>query len=429
MSEPVTPPGGPAARLGLRRAFAWTTAGYAVYTLAQWLVLVVAARLTDLATVGRLGLALAICAPVAMLTNLGLRVGQATDARRAFDFGSYFALRLLGGATTLVVVGFLASWFWRQGHAATATMVLLVGACKTIESQSDVFYGLFQQRERMDLMARSLMLRGVLGLAALTGLTYATGRIEAGLAGQAAAWAFALAVHDLPSAARLAGGARAVRPDWSPAPLAELFRVSLPLGLAAGAISLRQSTPRYVTQLILGLEAVGLYTAAHYLLNAVTLFVNALGHTASARLARLYAAGAAGAFRRLLVRLAAFGLLVGLGLLVLALAFGEPVLRLFYGDAYQAARIVLVALMAAAGARFAASLLQFGIMASRRFWEHLVLQSGLLVLAVVACWLLTDAYGLAGAGWAVFVVALAHFATVAAADLRLAAGLEARARA
>ncbi|MGI9263473.1 MAG: lipopolysaccharide biosynthesis protein [Gammaproteobacteria bacterium] len=410
--------------MSLRSNVAWTTLGYAIYTFCQWLILVVVARFLGVGAVGQLGFALAICAPIATLANLGLRVGQATDARRDFGFGTYWALRTAGGAFALTLTIVVALLLDRDAN--TSRIILLVGVAKMVESHCDVFYGLFQQRERMDWMARSLIVRGILGFAALSAGTALSGQLAIGLACQAVCWLLVFLAHDLRMARVLlmegvsqgpsTGG---IQLDWNTEKLWSLLRVSIPLGVSGGLISLRQSTPRYVIERLLGLEAVGLFTAVFYILTSVVLFINAIGHASSARLARLYAQGKKDAFKMLLSKLAAASGLVGFALFLLASAWGDNLIGFLYGPDFLAARGVLVALMAAAGIRFAAAMFQFGIFASRQFTVHLAIQATLLAAAILFCFTFVQMFGLTGAGWAVFAVALIHMAIVVKANLGL----------
>src|ERR1700674_4553211 len=93
----------------LRVSFSWTLAGNVIYALCQFGMLSALAKLGNASIVGQYALALAIAAPVFMLTNLQLRAVQATDSRHEYGFADYFTLRtvstLLG---FLVIVGIAA---------------------------------------------------------------------------------------------------------------------------------------------------------------------------------------------------------------------------------------------------------------------------------------------------------------------------------
>ena len=135
--------GQPALPLSLRQNFAWTVAGNVVYGACQWGMLVALAKLGSPQMLGQFALGLTIGAPVMMLANLQLRAVQATDARDEYRFGDYLGLRLLTTVlafTTIAAIALLARYRWQ-----TALVVILVGAAKSVENLSDVFYGLFQK--------------------------------------------------------------------------------------------------------------------------------------------------------------------------------------------------------------------------------------------------------------------------------------------
>jgi hypothetical protein len=98
-----------------------------------------------------------------LFASLQLRAVQATDARIEFQFRDYAGLRILMTGIAACVIFGIAGALYRGEMALTIAAFAL---SKSVESFSDIVYGLWQQRERMDLIAMSLMLRGVLALIA-----------------------------------------------------------------------------------------------------------------------------------------------------------------------------------------------------------------------------------------------------------------------
>ncbi|UCC65154.1 MAG: oligosaccharide flippase family protein, partial [Anaerolineae bacterium] len=141
--------------LSLRANFSWTLVGNVVYAACQWGMLVVLAKLGSPEMVGQFALGLAITVPIMAFATLKTRLVQATDAKGEYQFGDYFGLRLITTAMALLVVAgvVLVSGYRRE----TALVILALGIAKAFESISDVFYGLLQQRERMDRVAKSLL--------------------------------------------------------------------------------------------------------------------------------------------------------------------------------------------------------------------------------------------------------------------------------
>jgi O-antigen/teichoic acid export membrane protein len=188
-------------RLTLRMNFLWALSGNVLYAASQWGILVALAKLGTPQMVGEFALALAITAPVMIGTGLSLRGVQATDAAAEYLFGDYLLLRLL---TTCMAGLLIAGIVWLSGYGwHTAAIILIVGMAKGFESISDVFFGLLQQHERMDRIALSMMIKGILSLAAITSAVYLSGDLLLGACGVAAAWALILVFYDISNGARV----------------------------------------------------------------------------------------------------------------------------------------------------------------------------------------------------------------------------------
>jgi len=395
MSRPGSPgwSGSPAS--GLRRSAAWALAGNAVYAGTQWLALVALARLGSPAAVGQFALGMALCAPVVLFGNLQLRSVLATDARDEHAWPDYLGLRAITTALALVVIAAIAG----LGYGGdTAWVIALAGVAKAIEGVSDLYYGLLQKHERMDVMARSLILRGVLGLGALVaGL--ALGRdVRVAVAGMAGAWAVVLAVHDVPAAAAVSAGARA--PRLRRAAQVALVRLALPLGVTTLFLSLQQNIPRYVVEHHLGEAALGIFAAMAYVQVAGEIAIRALGQTAMPRLARHWAAGERAAFDALLVRLLALGAALGVAGVALAATLGEPLLDVLFGAAYAAEAAVFTWVMIAAALTWLGSLLGYAASATRAFTRFTMPYAAVTGVALIAAVALIPRHGLMGAAWA-----------------------------
>jgi O-antigen/teichoic acid export membrane protein len=388
---------------GLRRNATWALAGNVVYAATQWLALVALARLGTPAAVGQFALGMAIGAPVALLGNLQLRSVLATDARGEHAWGAYLGLRIATTLLALVVTAAIAGLGY-QGDAVW--VIALVGLAKAIESVSDLYYGLMQQHERMDVMARSLIARGLLGLGALaTGLAL-TGEVRWAVAAMAGAWAVVLVAHDLPAAAALLPR-EARAPRFDRPPMLALARVALPLGLTTLFLSLDHNIPRYVVEHHLGEARLGIFAAMAYVQVAGEVVIRALGQTATPRLARHWAAGERRAFDRLLHRLLALGCALGAAGVGLAALIGEPVLRSLFGAPFAAEADVFTWLMLAAAFTYLGSLLGYAVAATRAFARFTVPYAAVTVVALVAALLWIPRHGLHGAAWTMCVIGAA----------------------
>lgn len=396
----AAPPAADASTRGhsLARNTSWTFAGNLALAAGQWSLLLVLARLAPPEAVGAFALALAVTAPLATFAALNLRIVHVTDVRGDYTFADYLSLRLVAA---VVVVGGIAAFCLAAGYApAIAAVVVAVAAMRAVEMLSDTFYGVFQRYGRMDHMGRSMMLRGVLYVAALGAAMAATGALPWAAAALAASAAAVLAAHDAPAALRLLGRAAPGEPHrphlrwgvmWS------LTRVALPLGIGALFVTLTSSIPRYFVQAAAGSAALGVFAVAVSLQMAGVTLVSALGQAAAPRLAEEYDAGRHAAFAGLLARLTGVALVLGLAGLAAAVVAGRLLLEKVFGPAYATGYGVLVWGMVAAAFSYPASLLGYALATARRMWVQVPMLACSAAATALGCALLVPRYGPAGA--------------------------------
>ena len=428
------PPAKALAPLSLRRNFSWTLAGTLVYAATQFAILSVLAHLSGSAVVGLFALGLAITEPIFLFANLSLRTVQATDARRLFHFSDYLGFRL---ATTTLAVAAAVAIALAAGHRGDALIAIVaIGGVKAIESLSDVGYGLLQQRERMDRIAVSMMLKGTCGLALFAGVLALTGSLLPALLALVTARAAIVALYDVrqvSSAVRQepadveaipASWLAALRPQWNTSTLMALGRLALPLGIVQLLLSLGMNIPRITLADTAGASALGIFATMVYFIFVGDTLASALSQASVPRLATFHAAGDLPAFRRLVIRLLLIGATIGLAGIVCAALVGGPALRLLYGPEFAAHADVLVLVMLVGAVTIIGNYLGTAITAMRQFtaqvWVHLVEVAVLLG----ASSLLIQRFGLPGAAWASLLgasVVVVGFGAVLLRELRLAA--------
>jgi O-antigen/teichoic acid export membrane protein len=388
----------------------WTFFGNVLYASCQWGMLVVLAKIGSPEMVGRFAFALAVTAPVFMLTNLQLRAVQATDMSDQFAFADYLGLRILCTALALIVIGGITSF---GGYSiSVGAVIVVVGVAKGTESISDAIYGLVQRHERMDLIAGSMMLKGVVSLAAFAITIALTGKLVLGVAALAASWCVVLCTYDFSLAHRFTeirgwqGAHPAFAPRFTAGTLARLARLSLPLGITATLGSLVSSVPRYFIEHYAGARALGFFAAVAYLMVAGSLVTNAICQSAVPKLASRHASGDLPAFRSLLLRLCAVVAIPGIAGILVAILAGKPVLRMLYRADYAGYSDIFTLLMIAAAIYCVTAVLANGMTAARILRPQPALFAVVVLAAAVACFFWVPAYGLRGAAFALILAAV-----------------------
>ena len=402
----------------LHANFWWVFAGNATYSFCQWMLVVALAKLGSPLMLGQFALGLAIASPVLTFTNLHLRAVQATDSRRQYRFSEYLGLRIMttaAGWLVIVLIALAGNFDFR-----TAAIVMAVGLAKAMESFSDLFYGLFQQREEMRRTAISMILRGLLAVLILTTVLAVTKDVFWSAMALTATWGLVWATYDArwgrrmletqpPSSGQpLTGEDDPLKPRFAAARQWSLLRLALPLGVVMLLLALYANIPRYFIQHYMGEESLGAYSAMAYAMVAVTGVAEALGHSATPRLSRYFAGGQIARFRSLLMKLLGFGIALGAAAIATVSLGGSRILTLLYRPQYAEHTDVFVWLTVAAALTCVAWMLNFGLTAARHFKIQVPMFAAILLTTTAGCYLLVPMMGMRGAAVSLALGALAH---------------------
>lgn len=408
-------PDGAASGLSISRNFGWALTGSIVYAACQWGMIVAFAKFGNTVMVGQFSLGLAIATPIVMFTNLQLRFVQATDAIRQYVFSEYLGLRACMTLVAMAAITGVA--LLGDGQRSTLKVVLAVGCAKCLEALSDVIYGLFQSNDRLDQIGKSLILRGTLSLLGLSLGLYFTKDAFVSVALLAGAWLLVLILFDSRQARRFisAADASAARSlfgqprNWFQRQR-RLAQLALPLGIVMTLSALNLSLPRYFIHAHWGEQQLGIFSALSYTTVSVTLVADALGAAATPRLSRLFAAGDLGSFRKLLLRLCGFGVILGFAAWVAAKLAGPKLLAVIYKPEYAVHADVFVRLMSAAAIAACAALLAYALTSARSFRIQVPVYLLVLGSNALGCALWVPRAGLAGAASAVLLASIVQFA-------------------
>ena len=387
----------------LRSNFAWTFAGNSFYAAGQWVILSLFAKLGGSEMLGQYALAVALTAPVVMLSHLNLRAVLATDVGGQYPFGDYLAVRLGTTAAALVAIAGIAAA--TGGSWPLAGAVVAVGVAQCAETVSDIYYGAMQRRERMGQIARSIIARTSVSVSALGAALWMTHNLVWAVAALAVGRLAVLLAYD-----RYAGAAgENLSRSGLRAELA-IFRTALPLGVVLMLVSLNANLPRYAVEHHLGTRDLGVFAAVVSFITVGSTIVNALGQTSTPRLARYFSECNLPRFRQLIFRLAGLVLLLGASGVLVAMFLGRFVLRLIYRPEYGAHSGLLVAVMGAATLSYLAIALGYAVTGARVFRAQMPLFCAVAACCGVASWLLVPKLGLYGA---VLALALASSLQIA----------------
>jgi O-antigen/teichoic acid export membrane protein len=394
-----TPRGAPQAR-SLRVNVIWAMGGNVASALSSWLLLMLLTKTATVETVGVFGLAQAIGLPVSKLLSLRLSLVQVTDAQDEFQFGHYYALRIVQTVLIVLVAGGIGFATYSRD---VAIVVCAMGLSYAIIELREAFLAVAQRAERMDLMSASRVVQAILSLVCFAGLFWLTQSLLWGVIGLIVARLGTLLALDVPITRWLLRTTFAAAEDpitarraWDPAILARLAWLALPLGIVGWLGSLFTSVPRLVVDREMGTEAVGYFTAILSLLSFGNLVIAALGQTLSPRLAVYYVSNRRAYWRLLAMGAAAAGTVGVVGVLISVLA-GRQILTILFTADYAEHHAVMIWVMIAAAVLFVFSVANMALTAARRFVIQTPIYLVTALVILVASWLLIPTMGMSGA--------------------------------
>lgn len=386
----------------LKKNFMWAFIGNAISAFCMWLLLILLTKMDTVETVGSFGIAQAVGLPISMLLSLKLRVAQVTDARDEFDFGHYYALRIITSALAVLItaiVGFSVYEF------DTAMIIVTLGLSYSIMTFREVFLAVLQKYERMDLIAVSGFFQGLFSLLLFGCFLWFTKNIVFAILGLIIARIIVLLSYDVPFSRRLLhknGYSKSIVPQWHLNMIWKLVKTIAPLGLVALLGTLFTSLPRLFLDKFSGREDVGYFVAMSSLLVAGTLIVAALTRSVSPRLAKYYAENIK-AYKSLLLKLILIGIVLGVTGIIIAVSAGKLILTILFKPEYAEHSNVFVIIVMAGLLLILFSFMNVGLTAARKF----AIQVPIYATCAIACCLcslcLIPKFGMKGAAISLIV--------------------------
>ena len=369
--------------------------GNLIYVLGQLILVVMLARLGTPLLVGAYTLATAVLNPIFFFSRMGMRQAQATEHAEEFPFSVYMRLRSIF-LVAAVCLGLALSPFMAQSPL-TLYVFLIVLAAKTIESLSDIYYGLLLQHERQQIIGASLSLRSLSSVLSFATLFVLTGNAETSLIGLPIGWALIYFFHDRLRSRDIAGGSHAR--GASRRELGQLFALLWPLALAGFLGQAGQGLPRYLIGWYAGAEVLGQISPALQLHMVVGMLAQSVSQSLLPGVARdLRLGDAGGAWRRLVRASAALLPAFVLGS-VFSFLLGPWVVRLVFGPGYELAGTLLGITSVSWSFRAYAALFQNVIVGKRDFLRFLRLQAAIFALCALVLVPLGILFGVQGAIW------------------------------
>lgn len=144
-----------------RNSYIWNMMGSMLLAFQSVILLMVLTRVLGLRDAGTFTIAYANANLFLTIGKYGMRNFQASDVRRQFSFWDYARSRWVTSlAMVLVSVGYVLYAGIKNAYGQDKTLVILcMCLMKVVDSAEDVFCGLYQQHNRLDVGAKAMTLR------------------------------------------------------------------------------------------------------------------------------------------------------------------------------------------------------------------------------------------------------------------------------
>ena len=149
-------------KVSAQKVFFWNILGSMSSAAVSVILLFIVTRALNSVSADIYSFAYAIANLFVIVASFQVRDFQATDIREKYSFDTYFVTRIISNiAMVLLLVAYL---IFNPNTHSNVGIIFWVSFFRVSEALSDVFQGLFQQQERLDIAGKSLFLRNIIGL-------------------------------------------------------------------------------------------------------------------------------------------------------------------------------------------------------------------------------------------------------------------------
>lgn len=157
----------------------WNAVGNTAYNGLQWLITVIVTRKSGFETAGILAIAMSVSLTFRTVSYFGIRNFQVTDSDNKYSNSDYFGLRIITSIIAFALCALVSTFSGYNAGLFTAVMLYMI--FRISEGFSDLFQGIMQKNERLDIAGICLFVKAVVTTIAFTAGFYLVNSLNAGL--------------------------------------------------------------------------------------------------------------------------------------------------------------------------------------------------------------------------------------------------------
>ncbi|WP_027965272.1 oligosaccharide flippase family protein [Halalkalibacillus halophilus] len=371
--------------------------GNLMLAFSQWFIIWGIARTSSLEMLGIYTFSVAICAPLILFSSLQMRNVYVTDAKDENSINEYLVTRLLTSIFSLVPITLIMISL--QLDKLEIQLLYLVFFLYTLDSISDIFYGVFQKVNLMKYLATSQILRAAILILSLLIYYLLDISIIVFLTLLVFTTAMRVMFYDLKKAKKIE---QINVNSVSIEKIKGILILSLPLGVVSLLVSLNIQIPRYYLEYFTTIEQVGIFAAIFQLANIGLILVNSIGQLVAPKLALYFKDNIKKFVKFSLITMILISIFSGIILLIVYL-FGNNIIHIIYGSNFSDAGNIFFVIMLATSVGYLSTILGIITTTTRNFSKQYIYTYISFFSTLIFGWFLIPIYGLEGAAYTLMI--------------------------
>lgn len=375
----------------LKNDYVWNTLGGLMSALASVLLLIGVTQVLGAYDGGIFAIAFAVAQQFQTIGQYETRVFQATDVKKEFSFGVYFATKII--TCSIMVSCIIIYAFIANGVSTIGLIFILVGLIRFFDAFEDVFHGLFQQEGRLDLAGKAYFFRTLITtISFFIGIVLSKSLI-AGCAIAVLASIAAVIAFNIPTARKKTD----IKPAFKPRLIKKLLLSCFPLFLGSFFFAYISNAPKYGIEFFMNPESQTYFA----ILFMPAMVINMIGGFLFKPLLTSMAKEWHAQNRRQFIKYIIFGFLASFGItlisILIAWPIGTPILSTIYGVDVNSFSLELIVLLCGGGFNAASVIIYYALVVIRR-QKLITLGYGLAsVIITILVFTLINSFGILGA--------------------------------
>jgi len=365
--------------------------GNTAYNGFQWLITVIVTGHSGLDVSGILALAMSVSLMFRSAVYFGIRNYYVSDRSTVYSDRDYSALRII---TATVGMSSCMIFTLICGYDKTAlTAIFYFMLYRTAEGFSDLFGGIFQKNDRLDIAGIFLLIKSV-----MTSVFFLVGYFAVSLNFGIMLMAFSAVVFliaaELPFAVNISAG---LSPSFAKLP--ELVCKTFPMFIYQLEVSVVFNLPKIILFLICEDETAGAYSSFFSLALIVQAAAQYIYTPFTSKFAELFACEKKHSFQRLVLLVGTAILLIMSAFFTLTVFFGEKITSLLFGSDILRYRHMIIPSVVGACTYSLSCFSGMLLTVQRKIHDLITAQTAAAVLSVTSAIVLIGIFGENGAAY------------------------------